>query len=479
MSGTWKLACLKFFRLKYGDKEFRRASQNGSRHKERAGTFPTLKGKSGLSANLSRVLGQTHGSRDVYLYWLLALSVFTFSLFIHSPCEMYPTEYSDLYSLFFQVFGGSDRWFAGTVEPLGIPYVHYRFEYPPIIAGIFYLTSEISLEVARWTGVPRSAAFYYALALMFVLPAYVAYLKAVNDTSKILGADRSRIMLAAAGFGIAYYVVYNFDIIAIAFAMFSLLLLVRGRERSAGLLLGLSVASKIITGIVLFPSLFYLIRRSGRSAAGYFLCFSLATVASFGPVYLLAFRGLEEMFKWHATWYCENCFYIMIAGNIHDDLWRLISQVFMVAVPVGLMLVTRHGGDQVRLIRQSLLMIPAAISVSYVYSPQMNVMIGPAYLLASNSVTLGTLALSDFLNVLIMVFFFRTSTLCDVLGSHSCPPPWGRESPVQWIAFSRIVLLWVFIAFIALRMRLERKHYCSESQTMSATEGERPNRLVQ
>ena len=393
-----------------------------------------------------RLCTRTHKSMEDYLHYSLGFLIFVFSYFIHSTCPFCPGEYSDLNSLFFQVFEDSARWLGGIVKAVGIPYVDYRFEYPPVIGFIFYASSAASLNISRWTGVPRETVFLNMLVLVFILPAYLVYLKAVNDVSKVIRADRSRLLFAAAGFGIAYYVVYNFDIIAVAFATFSLLLLIRGNARSASALLALSVASKVVTGVILLPSLLYLARRSIRSAVSYFLCFLLAMGATFGPVYVFARTGLEEMFKWHATWYCENCFYVMIANDIYNESWRLVSQALMVVIPIGVMLATRRLDEERTLVRRSLLMVPAIISVSWVYSPQMNVMIAPAYLLAGGPLAFGALAVSDLLNVLIMVFFFRPEMLCSIFRIWECPGVWWRESPIQWIAFSRIVLLWVFIA---------------------------------
>jgi hypothetical protein len=245
-------------------------------------------------------------------------------------------------------------------------------------------------------------------------------------------------------------VVYNFDIIAITFAVFSLLLLIRGRVRTAGFLLGLSVASKVIPGVILLPCFLYLARKNIRSSTGFLLGFVLTVATVFAPVYTLALKGLDVMMlEWHvsqtAVMYCENCFYVMIVSELENPTMRLASQILMVAVPLGVMLATSHPDKNVTLTRRSLLMVPALVSVSYVYSPQMNVMIAPAYLLAASPLAFGALALSDLLNVLIMVFFFRPEMLCSILRIWSCPAVWGRESPIQWIAFSRIVLLWVFI----------------------------------
>jgi len=405
------------------------------------------------------------GSMRDYQYYSLGLLVFGLSFFLHSPCPFCPRAYSDLYSLFFQVYSSGDRWFSGTVGTIGIPYVDYVFEYPPVVAGMFYSTSVISL-LSGLAFAARSATFYTIPALVFLLPTYLLYLKVTKDISKMLNAGLLSLFFAVAGFGMLYYLVYNFDIIAIVLALLSLLQLTKGRTRSAGVLLGLSVASKILTGIIVIPSLIYLARKDIRSAASYFLCFLAAVIVTFGPVYLLAPTGFQAMLKWHANWYCENCFYIMIADDAYSTSWRLVAQALMILVPLVVMATTRDSDGEVLLMRRSLLMIPAVVSFSWVYSPQMNVMIAPAYLLAGGPLAFVMLAASDFLNMLVMVFFFRSDVLCRIFGVHACPidVQW-RESPIQWIAFARIVLLWVFIVavMISSRHKSPTVHYREEA----------------
>jgi hypothetical protein len=401
-----------------------------------------------------------------YQYYSLGLLVFALSFYLHSPYPFCPRAYSDLYSLFFQVYSTGARWFSGTVGAVGIPYVDYVFEYPPVVAGMFYSTSVISLLLSGLVFAARGATFYTVLAFVFMLPTYLLYLKVTRDISKMFKAGLLRLFFAVAGFGMLYYLVYNFDIIAIVLALLSLLQLTKGRTRSAGVLLGLSVASKILTGIIVIPSLIYLARKDIRSAASYFLCFLAAVIVTFGPVYLLAPTGFQAMLKWHANWYCENCFYIMIADDAYSASWRLVSQAMMILVPLVVMATTRDSDGKVLLMRRSLLMIPAVVSFSWVYSPQMNVMIAPAYLLAGGPLAFVMLAASDFLNMLIMVFFFRSDVLCRIFGVHACPidVQW-RESPIQWIAFARILLLWVFIVavMISSRHKSHTAHYREEA----------------
>jgi len=52
-------------------------------------------------------------------------------------------------------------------------------------------------------------------------------------------------------------------------------------------------------------------------------------------------------------------------------------------------------------------MTPALVSVSYVYSPEMNVMVFLAYSLANGSLAFSALALNDFMNMPIVI--------CDLL----------------------------------------------------------------
>lgn len=93
-----------------------------------------------------------------YRYYSIGLMVLAFTFFIHSGWPFCPAEHSDLYSVFWQVFESGERWFTGTAIAVGLPYVDYRFEYPPVIACLFYASSVASLDLARWTDVARETA---------------------------------------------------------------------------------------------------------------------------------------------------------------------------------------------------------------------------------------------------------------------------------------------------------------------------------
>ena len=62
-------------------------------------------------------------------------------------------------------------------------------------------------------------------------------------------------------------------------------------------------------------------------------------------------------------------------------------------------------------------MMPALVAVSYVCSPQLNVVFLPAYLLVNGSLAFSALGLNDFLNMLMVTFFFRPDVLCHILSS--------------------------------------------------------------
>ncbi|GAY26569.1 hypothetical protein ATG_17730 [Desulfurococcaceae archaeon AG1] len=50
--------------------------------------------------------------------------------------------------------------------------------------------------------------------------------------------------------------------------------------------------------------------------------------------------------------------------------------------------------------------------------------------------------IQDILNVMIMVLWFHEGVIASMIGIES-RGPWFRESPIQWIAFVRIALIWV------------------------------------
>jgi hypothetical protein len=84
----------------------------------------------------------------------------------------------------------------------------------------------------------------------------------------------------------------------------------------------------------------------------------------------------------------------------------------------------------------------------------MNIMISPLYIVLRGRKPY-LLLLQDILNTIIMILWFHESIISGYLGIES-RGPWHRESPIQWIAFTRIVLIWLIAILIARELKARR-----------------------
>lgn len=72
----------------------------------------------------------------VYAFLLVGFSV---SFLLHFPGWNY-SIYSDLIGVYYRVYGG-EGWYT-SVHRFGFPYVHYMFEYPPVV-GVLWSASTL------------------------------------------------------------------------------------------------------------------------------------------------------------------------------------------------------------------------------------------------------------------------------------------------------------------------------------------------
>ena len=382
------------------------------------------------------------------LTYLIPLLVIGSSVYIHGVLR----EYSDIYSITLDSSRGDTVY--------GIPYRDFKFEYPPFIGFLWTISSLVTKLVINIAHnydpiIIHIYVLFFINAFFYIL--YVSAIEILVREYKINGSF-TKILLSIASFSMIYYLMYNWDIVAISLAMWSLIYLFRRRYLMSSFILGLSVLSKIFTVVFLIPYLYYIHKIEGSNAkykAPLMLLFFVETVLIGFSIFMLLFpKSFQDFISHHATWYCENCFYIVFVDNIWDPIWRSISQALMLSLPllVTLYILVKDESHEVekKTLYASLVSLSSLISVSYVYSPQMNILITPLFLITRFSEIL-LLLLSDLLNTLIMVFWFRGEVFREYLGI-SYSDPHLRTSPIQWMAFTRIILLWIVIVLLLRRI---------------------------
>ena len=419
----------------------------------------------------------------------VAIAVGVVSIAIHSPSTPTPLglqgfKYSDIvHGVFYSVFGYEtllnpsklrERWFhpqvfedlAYRVKLCPVPYIDYRFEYPPLVGLLWWFSTCLAIHtvfpqrhlVIEYPHLISEAAnIHFAIHALTLCISLVVLTYLLYRIAKILGLGWKRVALFLLLPSTVIYTVYNWDILTSMFMVGGIYAYLRGRYLLSGALLGLAISVKIVPIAIAMVLLYELIQKRFRGEDGgalgrYTISLVLTSLTPFAILALIAPEGFNAMIQHHASWYCENCFSMLLYPH---DLWSPIHRVVtMVMVPLILMILAIRPLDT----PQSVIEISAAavlgtILFSYVFSPQMMLMITPLLILAiSSRVDLYTAIVADSMNAAMIVLFFEDSALrnilAPILGIATGYNPWSLDSPAQWAAQIRNILLFILLISI-------------------------------
>jgi hypothetical protein len=336
-----------------------------------------------------------------------------------------------------------------------LPYVDYMFEYPPVIGFFWTLTTCISFSIAQEGGyidVWESAQVHYVaqsliLLLFFVLAGIVLY----EITNKV-SLDHGRAFLFVLLPSTVMYLVYNWDIIAVALALSALYMYTRRASFSAGVLLGLSVSTKILSvGIGVCMLTEYMAKREYRSAAR-FLAGMFLGLTPFLILFLLSPMGFQDFISYHAGWYCENCLYLPLLHDLWSPIPRLLYPILVLAIYS--LLVASYASGRISSMSARLRALfslqLAFVLFNYVFTPQMLILVSPFAVLALNSFWLVLYIVSDALNAMIIPLF--------IVELESGGNPWLWRSQTQYIVALRNTILLIVLLYSLAGNARERRY---------------------
>lgn len=400
----------------------------------------------------------------------LAIIVLLISAYIHAPntpipFSLFGLKYTDLvHGVFNPRFHSTDAWLdtsplrslASLEYACPLPYVHYKFEYPPLVGALWALSTCGGLKLAMSWGPPnylelvKSAALaHYLIQVLYLSAFFILTILVLRR----LGASRERVMLWIALPSTILYLIYNWDIIASSLALLGLYAFYKRRFFASGLLMGLSVSAKLLTiGLASWLALELYVRGlrkwGNRYLVGLALTAALPTIALFAVSPL----GFAEYVSHHAGWYCENCLYMLLIRDIWSPLHRYLYASLLALMGLALLICRLRARD----IRLSDYLVPALyapVILNYVFSPQMALLLSPfsIYLLRRKAL-LAAYVVADTMNALIIVVFFEDERIRKLLGLPGGFNPWTLDSPVQWIAAIRNILLLAIMAYFMLSL---------------------------
>ncbi|MEM4481865.1 MAG: hypothetical protein QXK88_02025 [Desulfurococcaceae archaeon] len=382
---------------------------------------------------------------------ILAVSIISWatSAYLHSPAtpaygNLIGFKYSDIvYGVFYPRLIGdraSSYWFNQAsyrdytrgLNKCPMPYVDYLFEYPPVV-GLMWATSTC-IALSNSENPSEAVNTHYYLQSLMIL-GFTIVLGATLYKLHVRGAvSLLKCALVFVAPSTITYLVYNWDVVASAMCLLGILAFWDRKYFKAGLFLGLSFSTKLLTLGVAYYYLLKIITvgKSAKSQLSYLLGFLLSGVLPFLALYIASPLGFTAMINHHASWYCENCLYILAVRDIwsplHKVLYFLAAGIYVLFVTV----ITFKRGFKLEPLN---LYIYASIPVvlNYVFSPQMMLLLTPLAAIGLDNPLLALYGAADLFNAALIVEFFR-----ELISGGS---PWLFGSITQLMALTRNILL--------------------------------------
>ncbi|MEM4486872.1 MAG: hypothetical protein QW116_06555 [Zestosphaera sp.] len=346
-----------------------------------------------------------------------------------------------------------------------IPYVDYMFEYPPLVGFLWYVTTCTSFTIANGFATTTSDFFSLASSINYVMQASilagsaVLTLHTLRKLASYGGRSAGRALLFLVLPSTILYMTYNWDLIASCLAAAALYAFLRGKRTTSGMLLGLSVSSKLLTGGLLIPLTSHLLREARGGSSGvkqlhaFLAAFAVGGLTPFMAVYFLSREGLMGFITHHASWYCENCVYALVVPDIFSPVHRCM---YAVLGPTLLALVAFLSYRRPRdMFKQAFTSVGGVVVLNYVFTPQMILMVTPFALMALDGLLLHAYVAADVVNSLLIVAFFEDATLRSIISGftpiNTDFNPWTIDSPTQWLAMVRNALLLASIVLTLIR----------------------------
>jgi uncharacterized membrane protein len=284
--------------------------------------------------------------------------------------------YTDIYPLYY-----NEGLSAGKV-----PYIGHHVEYPVLIGG--------AMQAVAWLVHPiadpytRGREFFDVTVVLLVICAVAG----VVATAYAAGPSRRwAALLVALAPGLVLSAFVNWDLIAMALAALGLAAWAARRNVTAGVLVGLAVATKFYP-LVFFGPLLLLCLRAGRMR-DFWVTFSSGAVAWLVvnvPVIIIAPSGWATFYQfsrtrpadWGSIWYLFEHFGIPVLGLTSISTLNLMSAAGLAIGSLAIAVLALAAPRRPRLPQLCFLVLAVFLMTNKVWSPQYVIWLVPFAVLA-------------------------------------------------------------------------------------------------
>ncbi len=334
-----------------------------------------------------------------------------------------------------------------------VPYMDYYIDLPPLTGFLWLIeTYFVSLYAPL-----NSVSAYTMMYILNSTALYVSMIIAYVFLARLLQSSFPKMLLFITS-SLVVYGVYNWELFALLFlALYLYLYYSRGYSLSTLLFLGL-FASTYYLGLIL---ILYHIYRFFVNTKGYtgrsFIGMGLGLI----PYLILLIIAPQSLFTWYNNLLniigCNNCIYVFFKGYISTQFMRALALGI-----TGILLIIYFSilsiGEEPLFETTSILLASVLFNIEFL--PQTLILIQPLIvLLIMHGKDIVLHYTTDILNSSIILLWFKDLELrksLEFLGIPVKYDPLSIDSPIQWIAQTRNMLLVIFL--IVLTARYINKH---------------------
>ncbi len=335
---------------------------------------------------------------------------------------------------------------AGSCATIPIPYVNGFIEYPILVSMFIYIMGIVGLAL------PISLLTGYYLASVAILA--VPSLLLVDETMKIsglVGANQSRVLrylVVTPTF--VFLLLVNWYAIGVYFMLLGLRMFLQGRIAFSGILFGLSAASNMITAAPAIGLLFGI--RNVKQSVGFAGSALVTFLAVNAPFVVIDPQLWISYWQYQSNWFIEGSWMRLFLSI--DSPLRHAVLIVSAATLLGVIFVLSYRRPCSPL-TLAWLSTFAVLFSSYVFTPQMNLMILPFLALAPIVSRYWEFLAFDVLSAAIIVFGF--SQPLQIVGiTYNVGNPLSGSSLIVWAGILRSIWLGKFLLWNGIRRTISR-----------------------
>lgn len=358
-------------------------------------------------------------------------------------------------------------------KAIPIIYRDYSLSIPPFGGFLLFTSFSLSLIISNYNSMyspytdpslrSLSITIYYLIMSIFIYLSSILLIISISRILDYINPKETRLLYILPLLpSFIIYGIYGVEIIAGAFIMLSIYMLLTKRYLLSGLFAGLSISTHLFSSIIIIILLYELLQSKTdseylyRYLLGFTIFFSsYLIIVIFNPAIIHGiFIGSNDLT-------CENCLFLYLMGSQSNPITRPISIVIIALLTLLIMILyTKNYDFNNGIYRKFVVGLLGLAIFHYIFKPQYILLISFLIIVLLSFKEFIYYLLIDIINSFIILLWFKDLELrimLSFLGIRGEYNPLSPDSPVQIIVFIRnILLLLLFINLFIKYMSLKK-----------------------